>query len=108
MKCGALTPMARSPGATAPRLRLVAYTDGLSASTPLPEPRGFVNTAIISADYHSASIGPVPTPSIDTSQASNPAYKEDDMATESDLRRAEISAAEARTDTKIVRLEGKI
>lgn len=30
------------------------------------------------------------------------------MATESDLRTAEIAAAEARTDTKIVRLEGKL
>jgi hypothetical protein len=32
----------------------------------------------------------------------------DKMATESDLRTAEIAAAEARTDTKIVRLEGKL
>jgi hypothetical protein len=32
----------------------------------------------------------------------------DAMATESELRAAEIAAAEARTDTKIVRLEGKL
>jgi hypothetical protein len=30
------------------------------------------------------------------------------MATEGDLRKAEIAAAEARTDTKIVRFEGKL
>jgi hypothetical protein len=48
-----------------------------------------------------------PIPDIED-ETINPKSQDVSMATEGELRAAEIAAAEARTDTKIVRLEGKL